>query len=371
MKIGDKVRFLSEVGGGIVAGFPDKETVLICDEDGFEIPMLIRECVVIETDDYNIAKVNTRSEKSADNRFRSQKPDTYVHSFDDDEDEKPITFKPKAVERRGADTLNIFIGYVPVDIKELSNTAFESYLINDSNYCLHFALLTHEGASCRLRHEGIVEPNTKLFLEEFQRDALPEMERISVMLFAYKEGKTFSPKPPLSITLRPDCTKFYKLHTFQHSDFFDTPAYVIDLVRDDRPTRSVYVDAEQIKEALTSHKKDEKPRSQPARTPSRNVKDPKAIIEIDLHATEILETTSGMQAKDILEYQLKVFRDTMEAHRNETGRRIVFIHGKGDGVLRNALIKSLKTHFKQCLYQDASFREYGYGATMVTIRKEK
>ena len=55
MKIGDKVRFLSEVGGGIVSGFQDKDTVLVRDEDGFDIPMPVRECVVVETDDYNIA----------------------------------------------------------------------------------------------------------------------------------------------------------------------------------------------------------------------------------------------------------------------------------------------------------------------------
>ena len=54
MKIGDKVRFLSEVGGGIVRGFQGKNIALVEDEDGFEIPMLINECVVIQTDDYNI-----------------------------------------------------------------------------------------------------------------------------------------------------------------------------------------------------------------------------------------------------------------------------------------------------------------------------
>ena len=59
MKIGDKVRFLSEVGGGIVSGFQGKDIVLVQDEDGFDIPMLIRECVVVDTNDYNIAKVNT------------------------------------------------------------------------------------------------------------------------------------------------------------------------------------------------------------------------------------------------------------------------------------------------------------------------
>ena len=51
MKIGDKVRFLSEVGGGVVTGFQDKDTVLVQDEAGFDIPMLIRECVVVDTND--------------------------------------------------------------------------------------------------------------------------------------------------------------------------------------------------------------------------------------------------------------------------------------------------------------------------------
>ena len=59
MKIGDKVRFLSEVGGGIVRGFQGKDIALVEGEDGFEIPMLIRECVVIQTDDYNIPLKST------------------------------------------------------------------------------------------------------------------------------------------------------------------------------------------------------------------------------------------------------------------------------------------------------------------------
>ena len=53
--------------------------------------------------------------------------------------------------------------------------------------------------------------------------------------------------------------------------------------------------------------------------------------------------------------------------QGQKNRKIVFIHGKGEGVLRNALIKELKHKYKNCSYQDASFQEYGYGATMVTI----
>ena len=50
MKIGDKVRFLSEVGGGVVAGFQGKNIVLVEDEDGFQIPTSITDVVVIDND---------------------------------------------------------------------------------------------------------------------------------------------------------------------------------------------------------------------------------------------------------------------------------------------------------------------------------
>jgi hypothetical protein len=57
MKKGDKVRFLSEVGGGKVAGFQGKNIVLVEDEDGFEIPMPINEVVVVEQDEYSMGKM--------------------------------------------------------------------------------------------------------------------------------------------------------------------------------------------------------------------------------------------------------------------------------------------------------------------------
>ena len=71
MKIGDKVRFLSEVGGGVVTGFQGKNIVLVEDADGFDIPMPINECVVIETDDYNIpTRLPRRSGKKSNNCVR-------------------------------------------------------------------------------------------------------------------------------------------------------------------------------------------------------------------------------------------------------------------------------------------------------------
>ena len=46
---GDKVRFLNTVGGGTVKGFQNKQIVIVEDEHGFDVPVLITECVVVES----------------------------------------------------------------------------------------------------------------------------------------------------------------------------------------------------------------------------------------------------------------------------------------------------------------------------------
>ena len=58
MKIGDKVRFLNSVGGGVIKGFQGKDQVLVEDEDGFEIPAFIRECVVVGDSDMHVHSNN-------------------------------------------------------------------------------------------------------------------------------------------------------------------------------------------------------------------------------------------------------------------------------------------------------------------------
>ena len=64
MKIGDQVRFLSEVGGGKVAGFQGKNIVLVEDEDGFQVPMRMTEVVVVGDEDYDTKHaIEVRSEQ--------------------------------------------------------------------------------------------------------------------------------------------------------------------------------------------------------------------------------------------------------------------------------------------------------------------
>lgn len=357
MKIGDKVRFLNAVGGGEIVGFQDKHTVLVRDADGFDVPTLATEVVVVTTDALNFVRPGLPDRSSAPAATAAEEappPDLA---------DLPVTFRPRPQERRGADALHLTLAFVPTRLQQLSQSRFEAYLINDCNYFLHCLLLRQEGDAQRLVFDGTLEPNTKLLLDEMSYDRLAEWERLTVQCLAYKTDKAFRPKPTADVALRIDTTKFYKLHAFRPSDFFESPALLFDILRDDRPVRPVNFDAEAMQQALSGAA------PQPTDRPAAPAPSPAEAPEvIDLHAAELLDTTAGMTSKDILDYQLRVFRETMEAHRKDVGRRLVFIHGKGNGVLRNALLQELNKRFKTCTAQDASFREYGFGATLVTIR---
>ena len=214
MKTGDKVRFLNAVGGGIVRRFQNKDIVIVEEDDGFETPVLIRECVVIE--EKNILENNIPR--------------------------KPLTLPGK--------------------------------------------------------------------------DVFGDLEQ---------------------------------------ADIEAAPAAV----------RELLISATDLQEAMTQKTKADQTYRQPASVRKNKTPD---ILEVDLHINQLLDSTAGLNSTDMLSYQLSIFRKTMEENKTQKGRRIVFIHGKGDGVLRNALLTELKTKYKNFPFQDASFREYGFGATMVTVR---
>ena len=374
MKIGDKVRFLSEVGGGVVTGFQGKEIVLIEDADGFDIPMPIRECVVIETDDYNIP---TSAAKAAKKRAEEQSVARTVSAMPKSSSPasgvesqaarlaKPQVSVYRQPEVKGGDTLNVYLAFVPEDIKAVSTTPFEAYLVNDSNYYMYYTYASAEGKSWTARSHGLIEPNTKLLLEEFEKSELNDRERVVVQLVAFKDNRSFVMKPAVNVEVRIDTVKFYKLHTFQMTDFFDTPALMYDVVKNDFSSKQVYVSAEELQDALMQ-KKTVESSPKPQTIVKRGGKN--EIIEVDLHIGELLDDTRGMSNSEILGYQLDKFREVMEQYKNKREQRIVFIHGKGDGVLRKALLDEMKRKYPACKTQDASFQEYGFGATMVTIK---
>ena len=404
MKIGDKVRFLSSTGGGKIAGFQKGNIVLVEDEDGFQIPTMASEVVVIAEggDDYTMFKTSSfqgkngeeakkhesgRSVRSIMNEFDDE-DDISASIVDDDPSLGEITFRAPVEERKGGDRLSAYIAFVPVDASMITNTRFEVYLVNDCNYYFRYTILQAEGSAWSLRAEGEVEPNTKLFIEEIGREDLEDIQHLGIQMVAFKKEKSFVIKPTIDVQLRIDGVKFYKLHTFQPNDYFEQNALLYTIIENDKAARPLVVDAKTLKQEMYADAKPsqmsaegelnteridtyvrryEKPGQKKGNPFIQKKTDKDAPLVVDLHADALLETTQGMSSADILQYQLDTFKKTLEANKKERGKKIVFIHGKGEGVLRRALIHELTYRYKNLRYQDASFQEYGYGATQVTM----
>ena len=348
MKIGDKVRFLNAVGGGIVKRFQNKDIVIVEEEDGFESPVLIRECIVIESNEIQVR-----------NESKIIIPKVEVPVVQTKPEKHPITEVP------GGERLNVYLAYLPIDIKTVGKCNYEAFLVNDSNYYLFFNYMNRQNNAWMSRFSDIIEPNTRLFIEEFSKEQLNELEKVCLQLVAFKKDKPYSLKNTYSVELRIDGVKFYKLHSFRENDFFEDDALVYPIIINDTATREMLISASDLQEAMTQKAKVDFPHRQPA--PAKKEKS-SPIIEIDLHINQLLDSTAGLDNTDMLKVQLDKFRQTMEEYKNKKGQKIVFIHGKGEGVLRNAVLAELKSKYKQHPVQDASFKEYGFGATMVTIK---
>lgn len=387
IKIGDKVRFLNAVGGGKVVGFQDKNIVLVEEEDGFETPVLANEIVVVEAGD-DMAKAMSKEEKKKSAGTTTQSLHAAMNQGLDDEDEPEIKTSASARPSAGSDDeapyftddldsadgekINISLAFMPVTEDKLQNTDFDLYLINDDNYFVSFFISTKDDSSFEneeerwvLREQGTIEPHTRLLLNRITNGHAGDWERINVQAIAFKDKRSFVQKPAFNASLHLSPTRLYKQNAFTANDYFDRNALVLAVVKDDRQAAPTAISAESIEEAIMT-KPAEKTPALKTRIEKKEKKDD--ILEIDLHIDKLLDDTTGMQPKDILDYQVSKFRQTMEAHKKEKGKRIVFIHGKGEGVLRKELWKRLTLEYPSCDKQDASFLRYGFGATMVTIR---
>ncbi len=352
IQIGDTVRFLNSTGGGVVRRI--EGNIAYVDEDGFETPTLLRECVVVAT-----AAAAPRTAPAAPAKAAATSSPAPAQA--------PAQTPALTVEETpGGEKLNIVLAYEAANLKRLNDTTFDTYIVNDSNYYLYFTYMTRadEAKEWTLRYAGMVEPNIQLFIEEIAGSDLSAMDRVAVQCIAYKEGKEFRMKSPVAVETALDTTKFFKLHCFKPNPYFDHDVIALDIVKDDVALRRMVIDSGRLEEGLKAKKAADRPIRRPVQ--KHQPKKP-GLLEIDLHISELVDSTAGLSPADMLNLQIDEFRKVMDANLKNKGLKIVFIHGKGEGVLRNALMKELNHRYKGHQVQDASFREYGFGATQVTI----
>ena len=86
-------------------------------------------------------------------------------------------------------------------------------------------------------------------------------------------------------------------------------------------------------------------------------------FEIDLHI-EALPGGLGVPKGKELPYQLEHFKSVMRSQLKHRGSRVIFVHGVGDGILKQAIRTELDTTYAI----SCTWNPYGDGATAVTIK---
>lgn len=358
MKTGDTVRFLNAVGGGTITRVDtNTNMVYVEDEDGFEIPTLMRDCLVIGA----VSKeTNFPRKEVVSNSSTIQSKPTATSS------PTPLLeargAREEVIETKDGDNLNAFLAFFPVEIKQLQTTSYDCYLVNDSNYFLYYNLINCNEGNWKTVATGVIEPNMQEELCSITKDQLNSWEEIRVQLLPFKQ-KAYTPQRLIDAEIKLNIIRFFKLHSFTENDYFEDPALLVDIVAAQQKSKLAEVSPEEIKQALLTKEQPHRPRI--VKNPSNQRPD---VLEVDLHINELVDTTAGMSNADMLQLQLDTFHRVLGENKNMKGQKIVFIHGKGEGVLRTEIEKQLRSRYKTYYFQDASFREYGFGATMVTIK---
>jgi hypothetical protein len=348
INIGDKVRFLNDVGGGTVTGILGKDMVNVETTDGFEVPTYIRNLVVVneteskEKGKSTINKVEEKKEKIIDYR----------------EEPKRLAFVEKN-QVEGNNNPEFIFAFVPENPANPPAGNISMFLINDCNFSLIYQFSVKTGDQYETLDSGNLEPNTKINLGIIQPQSIGELPAYCFQLIYFKRfSKQLDEPVQKEVAISP--VKFFKPATFIKTNYFKVPSLIIKLV--DNPLKAEL-------EKLT-----EKDFQQIA-----SAKEPKKIttphlpslelLEIDLHIEQLIDDLRGMNNADMLKIQMDTFRKEMDNAIQSRVKKLVFIHGVGDGVLKNELRRELQRKYGKYNFQDASFREYGFGATMVILKR--
>ena len=88
-------------------------------------------------------------------------------------------------------------------------------------------------------------------------------------------------------------------------------------------------------------------------------------LEVDLHIHQLTNSTRGMTNHDMLTLQLDTAKRQLEFAIRKRIQKVVFIHGKGEGVLKLELDYLFGRY--NVKFYEANYQKYGLGATEVYI----
>lgn len=327
LRIGDKVRFLNEKGEGTVTRFKDKTTAFVELSDGFEIPYTVSQLVPIHTE----LIINSEAE-NLDLEPESGVTDAVYFVIEPDHE-------------------------LPMLVSD-----YNIYLFNSSSYNLMFAYSIKDEAYFQTLKHGEIGAYQKILLKTVKVNFLKEYpyHKIECLLF---KSVHYRAQIPISETIFVNPANLKPGTLIKHEEF-KLPVYAF-LIKDE------FIVAQNVEQDLSDEdiarlKKLKESNSFQKISKSHKEQLKKLEKEIDLHIEELVDNTSGLGSHEMLSIQLERFEKELDKGISDGVKKLVFIHGVGNGRLKMEIRNLLKST-PGVTFQDASYKLYGFGATQVNI----
>ncbi len=355
-KKGDRVKFLNDIGGGIVTRV-DNKTAYVENEDGFEVPASVSQLLKVEVSQAEATPFTTTvtGKISEDIQAETFSP-TPVPASD-------YIDLSDAADIADIDTsVNILLAWIPQS-KKSGNTNYDLYLINDCSYhVMYVAAMITEGVYRGIQ-AGMLENGTSIHLTQISGKDLKQIDSIRLEMLFFKKGN-YMPQEPMRYELKTD--EFYLMDAVNYSpnEYFDEKALIYNISEE-----FLMAEIENVAwEVQAQFEKQKKHIDAPKPKPVKQVQE-EDKEEVDLHIEQLVDNPKTLTPAEMLEIQMGRFNIALEGAIRNRRKRIVFIHGVGNGRLRLEIRRTLDQKYPTLRYQDASFKEYGYGATMVILGK--
>lgn len=311
-KVGDYVRFIDEKREGYITKIIDDLTVGVTDTDGFEIP---------------VAKSNL----------------TFVHGHHSNADTANNAMPALQVDEKFVEDGV----YLAVAEDNKASVVAHFTLVNRTSYQLLLSLKTEKAGIYKGDFVGVVQPKGSVQIYTANLGDLDNWSNFTFQALFFTPGN-LKPKAPLQLNKR-----------FKAKDFSGAKNQITEinkygwLIRLDEP--ALVIDAQKLKESFFSVKEDKPKVAKPQQ-------------EVDLHIEKLTDDHHFLSQSEILDVQLNKFQEILDAAIVHQMSSIVFIHGVGNGTLRNHIHKVISKHPQVRTFMDARKEKFGYGATEVVFK---
>ncbi|MBR4301431.1 MAG: DUF2027 domain-containing protein [Bacteroidales bacterium] len=361
LKVGDKVKFLNQVGGGVVSKVVSSQIVNVTDSTGFDIPTLIKDLIKVEPLE-GAGKLFEQDVETAipTEHYRQPQPSAKEYT------ENISSLRP-VPESRNIDQ-GLYLAFVPHEQRWLITGDMDVYIINRTPH----TVLVNAFLQADNEFEGVdysdIPAESKMYLSTIDRDSIAAWSKgVIQALFHYNKGSAVL--SPVSADFKIKGSRFYKEESYVSTACIDSKAIVVSLSKlsDIRTVATIDAKAKFVAD------KDEQPQAYTA-VKKAKIMNPDNILEqyfiepnvaeVDLHIEAIYPNCKELDDHSKFEIQMNFFSKCLNDAIVNHVQKVIFIHGVGSGILKNEIVKELKK-YKGLHYFDASMAKYGVGATEV------